>query len=115
MKNLVALTFLSFVALGQSAHVQQHQLAQTFEPVDDYEVDVQEVADDSQTDQNEPGFTLAETFTDASAFSNNCWKRAYGRGFGKIPSSCPSGYTLIGAICYENCRSGYSAAYTQCY
>lgn len=119
MKNLLALTFLSFAALGQASHLSQHNLAQTFTPVDEYEIEAQvdqgvDVADQQNEIINNHEVAFAEASSDAS-LDNSCWKKASGRGFGKIPTSCPAGYTLIGAICYQDCQSGYSAGYTQCY
>jgi hypothetical protein len=36
-----------------------------------------------------------------------CWKDSYGRGVGTIPNGCPSGYEMLGVLCYEACPSGY--------
>jgi hypothetical protein len=36
-----------------------------------------------------------------------CWKDSYGRGVGTIPNSCPSGYEMLGVLCYEDCPPGY--------
>ena len=33
-----------------------------------------------------------------------CWKDSYGRGVGKIPTGCPSGYRLEAGLCYEPCK-----------
>ena len=34
-----------------------------------------------------------------------CWKK--GGDFGKIPTSCPAGYEIILALCFEHFREGY--------
>ncbi len=36
-----------------------------------------------------------------------CWKQSYGRGVGLPLMMCPNGTELNGALCYENCQSGY--------
>ena len=36
-----------------------------------------------------------------------CWKKHYGRGFGKIPHSCPPGKELQSLLCHEPCKQGY--------
>ena len=32
-----------------------------------------------------------------------CWKDSYGRGVGKVPQKCASGYDRIGLLCYKKC------------
>ena len=36
------------------------------------------------------------------------WKGTYGRGVGTVLDACPAGKTKRGALCYDNCREGYS-------
>jgi len=36
------------------------------------------------------------------------WKGSYGRGVGTVLDACPSGKSQRGALCYDNCRDGYS-------
>lgn len=36
------------------------------------------------------------------------WKGSYGRGVGTPVDACPAGKTQRGALCYDNCRAGYS-------
>jgi hypothetical protein len=47
----------------------------------------------------------AETVQDRTPF---CWRRSYGRGVGKVLSTCPQGKEKIGALCYTPCEAGYS-------
>jgi hypothetical protein len=36
-----------------------------------------------------------------------CYKRWYERGVGQPVTSCQNGSEINGALCYENCQSGY--------
>lgn len=44
-----------------------------------------------------------------------CWKDAYGRGVGKIPSKCPSNKDKIGALCYNECKNDYKRVGVDCH
>lgn len=37
-----------------------------------------------------------------------CWRQSYGRGVGKVLSTCTGGKEQIGALCYTPCTTGYS-------
>ena len=43
-----------------------------------------------------------------------CWKDAYGRGVGKIPSKCPSNKDKIAALCYDKCTGEYERFGVDC-
>lgn len=45
-------------------------------------------------------------FSFCSAEPTFCWKDSYGRGVGRIPSSCASDRDRIGLLCYTKCPSG---------
>ena len=38
----------------------------------------------------------------------------YGRGVGKIPSSCDDGEDKVGALCYPECKDGFSGSIDWC-
>lgn len=60
---------------------------------------------------------LALLVTSGSVFGaeDYYWKGSYGRGVGLIPPmECPAGKNLVGALCYDNCRSGYAVSGLQC-
>ena len=42
-----------------------------------------------------------------NAQNSNCWKDAYGRGVGKVITSCREGEERNGALCYPRCRDGF--------
>ena len=46
-----------------------------------------------------------------------CWKDSYGRGAGKVPDACPSGFERTGAdlLCYPICRAGFSGVGPVCW
>ena len=45
--------------------------------------------------------------SDGEDVLSGCWKQAYGRGVGKVISTCPSDKEKDGALCYPYCRDGY--------
>jgi hypothetical protein len=47
--------------------------------------------------------------------SGICWKGTYGRGVGSIPSACPAGQELNGALCYPVCAPGYTGVGPVCW
>jgi len=40
---------------------------------------------------------------------------SYGRGVGKIPTTCKDGEELDGLLCYEACRDGYDGIAFVCW
>ena len=44
-----------------------------------------------------------------------CWKQAYGRGVGRVISTCPSDKEKDGALCYPLCRDGYNGVGPVCW
>ena len=46
-------------------------------------------------------------------FSGVCWKQAYNRGSGRVPSACPEGWEKKGAVCLLKCDDPRSCCVTQ--
>lgn len=45
-----------------------------------------------------------------------CWKKAYFRGLGAMPSECAAeDMTRSGIWCFQNCREGYTGYSRSCY
>lgn len=44
-----------------------------------------------------------------------CWKDSYGRGIGKVPNKCASGYDRIGLLCYKKCPSNMKRSGFDCH
>lgn len=44
-----------------------------------------------------------------------CWENAYGRGVGKVITSCEEGWERNGALCYPDCRDGYHGVGPVCW
>jgi hypothetical protein len=44
-----------------------------------------------------------------------CWKDTYGRGVGKVPSSCASDKDRIGLLCYDKCPDGMKRSGFDCH
>lgn len=52
---------------------------------------------------------LVSVLTTSVSFAQErefCWKDSYGRGVGKLPTSCDAGQEMIGAFCYDRCPAG---------
>ena len=61
------------------------------------------------------GTSSSGFITQASYESEFYWKKSYGRGVGTIPPlECESGKMQAGALCYDSCRTGYSASGLSC-
>merc|ERR1719469_77557 len=62
----------------------------------------------------------AATALDTQVFTvtedpESCWKRAYGRGVGKVISSCPSDKEKDGALCYPFCKDNFNGVGPVCW
>ena len=44
-----------------------------------------------------------------------CWKDAYGRGAGKLITSCKAAHEKNGALCYPPCKAGYEGSAGICW
>ena len=44
-----------------------------------------------------------------------CWKQAYGRGVGRVISTCPSDKEKDGALCFNKCKDGFSGVGPVCW
>lgn len=122
MKNAtLVLTFLSFAVLGHTSKLTQHKLAQSFNPSEDFNTDIQDAAevadieDDCEEDAEDQQTSLAQMGSEAAFPAQGCWKRAYGRGVGRPISTCPSGYQNVGGVCYSGCQAGYTAGAATCW
>lgn len=47
--------------------------------------------------------------------TETCWLKAYGRGVGKVISTCPSDKEKNGFLCYPKCRSGFKGVGPVCW
>ncbi len=46
---------------------------------------------------------------------SRCWRNSYGRGVGRIPDTCPSGYpNLEAGLCYASCPPGFTGFAATC-
>jgi hypothetical protein len=60
--------------------------------------------------------SLSLTATHQAGYEHEfCWKDTYGRGVGKVPSSCPSTKDKIGLLCYDKCPSGMKRSGFDCH
>jgi len=46
---------------------------------------------------------------------SSCWLKSYGRGVGKVISTCKDGKEKSGLLCYPKCRSGYKGVGPVCW
>ena len=51
----------------------------------------------------------------ANADAKTCWKKAYGRGIGKLKTICPADKEKDDLLCYPKCRDGYSGVGPVCW
>lgn len=58
---------------------------------------------------------FSETLGFGEKADHGCWKRAVGRGAGKIPSVCASNEDKVGALCYPKCKSGWYGVSNRCW
>ncbi|MDD2775473.1 MAG: LamG domain-containing protein [Gallionella sp.] len=57
------------------------------------------------------GKTLVKFVLDEMAQGENpfCWKGSYGRGVGRLPSTCAPGQVMDGGLCYDKCAPGFTS------